>query len=65
MFGSYQFRFMIRPMGRNPADRQATVWVEITDTTLRVIPDILDPSQDGYHDTDLTSPHPRAISALP
>jgi site-specific DNA recombinase len=35
----------------NP-DRQATVWVEISDATLQAIPGILDPSQDGYHDTD-------------
>jgi len=36
----------------NPADRQATVWVEITDTTLRAIPAILDPGHDGHHDTN-------------
>jgi site-specific DNA recombinase len=42
----------------NPADRQATIWVEITDTTLRAIPAILDPSQDGYHDTDPDQPEP-------
>jgi hypothetical protein len=43
----------------NPADRQATVRVEITDTTLRAIPAILDPDQDGHHDTDTdTDPAP-------
>ena len=42
----------------NAADRQATIWVEITDTTLRAIPAILDPSQDGYHDTDPDQPKP-------
>jgi hypothetical protein len=42
----------------NPADRQATIWVEITDTTLRAIPAILDPDQDGYHDTDPGQPKP-------
>jgi hypothetical protein len=33
-----------------PADRQATVWVEITEATLQAIPDIQDLDQDGYHD---------------
>jgi len=28
------------------------VFVEITDATLKAVPGILDPSQDGYHDTD-------------
>jgi hypothetical protein len=36
----------------NPADRQATVWAEITDTTLRAIPAILNPGHDGHHDTN-------------
>jgi site-specific DNA recombinase len=36
----------------NPAGRQATIWVEITDATLQAIPAILDPAQDGYHDTN-------------
>jgi hypothetical protein len=36
----------------NPADRQATVWVEITDTTLHAIPAILNPTQYGHHDTN-------------
>jgi hypothetical protein len=42
----------------NPADRQATVWVEITETTLRAIPAILNPGQDGHHDTDPDQPAP-------
>jgi len=32
-------------------DGQATVTAVITDTTLQELPGILDPSQDGYHDT--------------
>lgn len=43
---------------RNPADRQATVWVEITDTTIQAIPAILDPAHDGHHDTNPDQPEP-------
>ncbi len=32
--------------------------VEITEATLQAVPGILDPSQDGYHDTDNTEPAP-------
>jgi hypothetical protein len=35
----------------NKPANQATVWVEITEATLRALPAILDPRQDGYHDT--------------
>jgi site-specific DNA recombinase len=35
----------------NKEGRQATVFVEITENTLRAVPGILDPGQDGYHDT--------------
>ncbi len=42
----------------NKADRQATVHAEITEATLRVLPAILDPGQDGYHDTDPGEPAP-------
>ena len=35
----------------NKAGRQATVFAEITDTTLQALPGILDPSRDGYDDT--------------
>jgi hypothetical protein len=35
----------------NKTDGQATVWVEITDATLRALPAILNPAQDGYDDT--------------
>ncbi len=35
---------------------QATVNVEITDATLQALPAIIDPSQDGYHDTAASTP---------
>ena len=35
----------------NKPGQQATIFVEITDATLQAIPGILDPGQDGYHDT--------------
>jgi hypothetical protein len=40
----------------NKTDQQATVWVEITDATLRALPAILNPAQDGYDDTADTTP---------
>jgi hypothetical protein len=36
----------------NKTDGQATVTATITDATLAALPAILDPTQDGYHDTD-------------
>jgi site-specific DNA recombinase len=36
----------------NKADRQATVHGEITENTLLAVPGILNPDQDGYHDTN-------------
>ena len=36
---------------RNKAAGQATIWAEITDATLRALPGILNPGQDGYDDT--------------
>ena len=36
----------------NKPGRQATVHAEITDATLRALPAILNPGQDGYDDTD-------------
>jgi len=33
------------------AGRQATIWAEITDATLRAPSGILNPGQDGYDDT--------------
>jgi len=38
----------------NKTDNQATVTAVITDTTLHALPGILDPDQDGYHDTTAT-----------
>jgi hypothetical protein len=35
----------------NKPGRQATVFAEITDATLRALPGILNPGQDGYDDT--------------
>ncbi len=46
----------------NKTDRQATVYAEITDDTLRAVPAILDPGQDGYHDT---SPAPSTDNPTP
>ena len=36
----------------NKPGRQVTVHAEITDATLRALPGILNPGQDGYDDTD-------------
>ena len=41
----------------NKPGQQATVFAEITENTLKAIPGILNPGQDGYHDTD---PNPDA-----
>jgi site-specific DNA recombinase len=38
--------------------RQATVRAEITETTLQAVAAILDPGQDGFHDTHLDQPEP-------
>ena len=38
----------------NKTGGQATVTAVITDATLRALPAILDPGQDGYHDTAAT-----------
>ena len=35
----------------NKPGQQATVFAEITDATLKALPDILNPGQDGYDDT--------------
>ena len=37
---------------------QATVFAEITENTLQAIPGIIDPSQDGYHDTSTQATTP-------
>jgi len=46
----------------NRTDGQATVTAVITDATLEALPDILDPGQDGYHDT--ATPQPAAPTAM-
>jgi hypothetical protein len=35
----------------NKPGGQATVFIEITENTLQAVPGIIDPGQDGYHDT--------------
>jgi hypothetical protein len=42
----------------NKPTRQATVTAEITEATLQALDSILDPGQDGYHDTDDDQPEP-------
>jgi site-specific DNA recombinase len=42
----------------NKPARQATVTAEITETTLRALAAILDPDQDGFHDTHPDQPEP-------
>jgi hypothetical protein len=42
----------------NKAARQATVTAEITEATLQALDAILDPGQDGYHDTENDQPEP-------
>jgi site-specific DNA recombinase len=52
----------------NKTGGQATVTATITDATLAALPEILDPTQDGYHDTAGTdhlgplAQHPLAVS---
>ncbi len=45
----------------NKPGNQATVHAEITETTLHAVLAILDPGQDGYHDTSTDQPAPRGI----
>lgn len=42
----------------NKADRQVTVHAEITESTLRAVQDILDPTRDGFTDTNPDQPEP-------
>jgi hypothetical protein len=42
----------------NKPGQQATVNAEITETTLRYLTAIMDPSQDGFHDTHPDQPEP-------
>jgi hypothetical protein len=39
----------------NKPDKQATVFAEITEATMRALPALLNPGQDGYHDTAAAS----------
>jgi hypothetical protein len=48
----------------NKTSGQATVSVEITDATLKALPAILNPDQDGYHDTNGQPEHPAPIGPL-
>ena len=49
----------------NKPGQQATIFAEITEATLRALPAILDPSQDGYDDTiDDLSGHAPALEDL-
>jgi hypothetical protein len=50
----------------NKDGRQATVHAEITENTLRAVPGILDPGQDGYHDTSpaASTDNPAAVGHL-
>ena len=49
----------------NKADNQATVYAEITEATLQALPAILDPAQDGYHDTHPDQPeHSTPVGVL-
>jgi hypothetical protein len=47
--------FDIAVLWNKPAS-QATVHAEITETTLQAVLAILDPAQDGYHDTGISEP---------
>ena len=49
--------FDITVLWNKPA-RQATVTAEITEATMQALDAILDPGQDGYHDTDDDQPEP-------
>lgn len=49
----------------NKPDNQATVGAVLTDTTLRAVLDILDPGQDGYHDTAATTPPDSPLTRAP
>jgi len=42
----------------NKPGQQVTVRAELTETTLHYLADILDPSQDGFHDTCPDQPEP-------
>src|SRR5271166_3226304 len=48
-----------------PLGRQATVFAEITEATLKAVPGIVDPSRDGYDDTADDAPgDPESVEYL-
>jgi hypothetical protein len=49
----------------NKAGGQVTVYATITDATLAFLADLLDPGQDGYHDTAVPAPTSNDMWALP
>ena len=49
----------------NKPGNQVTVRAVITDATLQALPDILDPGQDGYHDTAATAPANSPLTQTP
>ena len=48
----------------NKTGSQATVYATITDATITALPEILDPGQDGYHDTAASPAAPPAVGHL-
>jgi hypothetical protein len=49
----------------NKTGGQVTVYATISDTTLTALADLLDPGQDGYHDTAAPAPASNDMWALP
>ena len=49
----------------NKPGNQVTVRAVITDATLRALPDILDPGQDGYHDAAPAAPADSPLTRTP
>jgi hypothetical protein len=48
----------------NKSDQQVTVYATITDQTLAALTDLLNPNQDGYHDTAAPAPAGNDMWAL-
>jgi hypothetical protein len=48
----------------NKTGSQVTVYASITDTTLAALADLLNPGQDGYHDTAAPAPAGNGMRAL-
>src|SRR6202042_2876092 len=49
----------------NKTSGQVTVYATITETTLTALADLLNPAQDGYHDTAAPAPASNTMWALP